>query len=53
MSKKEGSQIILSGVNEKVHAVLEKSGFNDLLGKENICSHINIALDRAKEILSK
>ena len=53
MSKKEGSQIILSGVNEKVHAVLEKSGFNNLLGKENICSHINIALDRAKEILSK
>ncbi len=53
MSKKEGSQIILSGVNEKVHAVLEKSGFNDLLGKENICSHINIALDRAKEILNK
>lgn len=53
MSKKEGSQIILSGVNEKVHAVLEKSGFNDLLGKENICSHINIALERAKEILSK
>ncbi len=53
MSKKEGSQIILSGVNEKVHAVLEKSGFNDLLGKENICSHINIALERAKDILSK
>ena len=53
MSKKEGSQIILSGVNEKVHAVLEKSGFNDLLGKENICSHINIALYRAKELLSK
>jgi SulP family sulfate permease len=53
MSKKENVQIILSGVNERVHAVLEKSGFNDLLGKENICSHINIALARAEEILNK
>lgn len=53
MSKKENVQIILSGVNEKVHGVLEKSGFNDLLGKENICSHINIALARAEEILNK
>lgn len=53
MSKKENVQIILSGVNEKVHGVLEKSGFNDLLGKENICSHINIALARAEDILNK
>jgi len=53
MSKKENVQIILSGVNEKVHEVLEKSGFNDLLGKENVCSHINIALARAEEILNK
>ncbi len=53
MSKKEDVQIILSGVNEKVLNVLEKSGFNDLLGKENICSHINIALARAEELLKK
>ena len=43
MSQKEGITIILSGVNEKVHAVLERSGFYALLGKENICSHINLA----------
>ena len=53
MSKKENVQIILSGVNDKVHGVLEKSGFNDLLGKENICSHINIALKRAEEVINK
>jgi len=53
MSRKSNVQIILSGVNEKVHEVLEKSGFNDLLGKDNICSHINIALARAEEIISK
>ncbi|MGI6220098.1 MAG: SulP family inorganic anion transporter [Bacteroidaceae bacterium] len=51
MSQKEGITIILSGVNEKVHATLEKSGFNSLIGKKNICSHINLALERARELL--
>ena len=51
MSQKEGIQIVLSGVNPKVHAVLAKSGFNELVGNKNICSHINLALERAKEIL--
>ena len=41
MSQKENIHVILSGVNEQVHAVLEKSGFYELLGKENICSNIN------------
>lgn len=51
MSQKEGIHIILSGVNEKVHTVLEKSGFYELLGKENICSNINEAIETAtKEI---
>ena len=51
MSQKENIHIILSGVNERVHTVLEKSGFYELLGKENICSNINEALEVAtKEI---
>ena len=51
MSQKENIHIILSGVNERVHSVLEKSGFYELLGKENICSNINEALEVAtKEI---
>ncbi len=50
MSQKEGIQIVLSGVNPKVHAVLARSGFYELIGEENICSHINIALEKAKEI---
>ena len=53
MSQKEGIQVILSGVNPKVHSVLEKSGLNDSLGHENICSHINLALKRANELLEK
>lgn len=51
MSQKENIHVILSGVNEQVHAALEKSGFYELLGKENICSNINEALEVAtKEI---
>ena len=51
MSQKEKITVILSGVNEKVHKVLEKSGFYELLGEENICPNINVALDRAKKIV--
>ncbi len=47
MSQKENIHIILSGVNPQVHNVLEKSGFYELLGKENICSNINEALEVA------
>ncbi|WP_195595397.1 SulP family inorganic anion transporter [Bacteroides fragilis] len=52
MSQKEKITIVLSGVNEKVHKTLEKSGFYVLLGKQNICPNINVALDRAKEIIN-
>ena len=52
MSQKEKITIVLSGVNEKVHKTLEKSGFYELLGKQNICPNINLALDRAKEIIN-
>ena len=52
MSKKEGIQIVLSGVTEKVHSQLDKAGFYDIVGQDNICSHIDIALDRAKEIIN-
>jgi SulP family sulfate permease len=51
MSQAEGIQVVLSGVNEKVQAVLHKSGFDQMLGEENICSHINIALERAKSLI--
>ena len=53
MSKKEGIHIVLSGVNEKVNAQLQKADFYKLIGEENICSHINIALERAKDIIAE
>lgn len=51
MSQQEGIQVVLSGVNPTVQTVLHKAGFDTMLGVENICSHINIALERAKELL--
>ena len=51
MSQKENITIVLSGVNEKVHKVLEKSGFYSLLGEENICPNIHVALERAKQLV--
>ena len=54
MCHKDNIQVVLSGVNEKVHKVLEKTGFlYDLVGQDNICPNINIALERAKEIVEK
>ena len=52
MCHKENIQVVLSGVNEKVQKVLEKTGFlYTLIGEENICPNINAALERAKEIV--
>ena len=53
MSQREGIQVVLSGVNEKVQAVLHRAKFDELVGSENICSHINIALDRAGQLAAK
>ena len=53
LSQREKITIILSGVNEKVHETLENAGFCNLLGKDNICPNINVALDRAKELIEE
>lgn len=53
MSQKEGIKIVLSGVNPTVHKVLEHAGFYSLIGEENICSHINLALAKAREIVGE
>ena len=53
MSQQEGIQVVLSGVNPTVQTVLHKAGFDTMLGVENICSHINIALERAKQLTER
>jgi len=52
MSQREGITIVLSGVVPKVDVVLRRNGFGLLLGQENICSHIDQALDRARVIVA-
>ena len=51
MSQGEDIQVVLSGVNPKVQAVLHKAGFDKMLGQDNICSNINMALERAGQLL--
>ena len=53
MCSQMGVKVVLSGVNPTVMKVLENAGMDDVVGKENICSHINIALKRAEEILAE
>ena len=53
MSQKEGITVVLSGVVSKVEEVLKRNHFDQLLGEENICNHIDLALARANEIVSK
>ena len=52
-AQKDKIHVLLSGVNENVHAVLIKNNIEKLLGSENICSNINAALIRANEIVKK
>lgn len=49
-SKQQGIDVVLSGVNPKVHAVLAKAHFYQLIGEDHICSHIDIALEKAKSL---
>lgn len=49
--KKDGSVLILSGVNHNVHRFITKSKLNEKIGDENICNHIDKAIIRANEII--
>lgn len=52
-SLKEGRTIILSGVHENVAKSLKKAGIVNLIGEDNVCSDIHIALERAQEVAEK
>lgn len=52
MCAQMGVKVVLSGVNPKVMKVIEDAGMDEVVGKENICSHINLALQRAEQILA-
>ena len=50
-SHKNNCTVILSGVNPTVRRTLEKAKINLLVGPENVCDNIYMALDRAKEVV--
>ena len=52
-SRKEGRTIILSGVHDNVEKSLRKGGIVKLVGAENVCSDIHLALQRAQELSDK
>ncbi len=52
-SHRKGITVILSGVTMQVEKTLLKAEFEKIIPKEYICSHINIAIKRATEFLSK
>ena len=47
----DSRQIEAARVAVNRYMQLEKAKFYDLIGEDNICSHINLALERAKEII--
>ena len=48
---RKGKHIVLSGPHTQPLFVMDKAGFLDHIGRENVCAHIDAALDRAREIL--
>lgn len=48
--RKKGSTLVLSHVNEQPMEALKKSGLLNEIGEENICEHIDAALERAAQL---
>ena len=48
----KGITLVFSHVNEQPMKVMVKSGFVDLVGKENFCPNIRAALDHAEKIIA-
>ncbi len=53
MSHREKIEVVLSGVNEKVRVALERAGIIDMLGAENVCPNIHVALERAGKLAAE
>ncbi len=50
-SRKEGSWVILAGVQNQPREAVERAGLADELGRENLCADADSALARARELL--
>ncbi len=50
---KKGRHLILSGPHTQPLLTMQKDGFIDELGEENVCPHLDAALQRARDILER
>ena len=48
---RKGHHLILSGPHAQPLFTMEKAGFLDRIGRENVCPHVSAALARSREIL--
>jgi sulfate permease, SulP family len=48
---RKGKHLILSGPHTQPLFVMEKAGFLDRIGRENVCPHVVAALARSREVL--
>ena len=48
MRRKEKIQVILSNINDQIRSSLYKSNIPSIIGDDNICSDIHLALERAR-----
>jgi len=49
--RKRDKHLVLSAPHTQPLFMMDKAGFLDRLGKENVCANIELSLDRAREIL--
>jgi len=49
--QRKGKHLVLSAPHTHPLLVMEKAGFLDKLGRQNVCPHVDAALDRARELL--
>lgn len=49
--RKKGITLILSHTNEQPMSMMKKAGFEEKIGRDNFCKHIDDALKRAEQIL--
>ena len=49
-SQKDGIHVVLSGVRENVHQVLEKAKIEELVGADHVCDHITKAVAVANKL---
>jgi SulP family sulfate permease len=48
---RRGKHMVLSGPHTQPLFMMDKAGFLDRLGRENVCANIQLSLDRSRELL--